>query len=218
MAPALALDHEGAPPAANGDELRAHGEIELVLCRLRHRPYLRYPKLRAYWYRILQKGWPQPCVHVVSSADSVRRMKFGLFERLSVPVESFDAESTMETREDADTFDDDPGLLGLQIPETVLVQTRNTFADADTFDDDAGPPVLGAPWTAYRETRFTEADSDTFDDDSEIGLLSVPRTLTETSFSKEDGETLDDDPGIDGLSFPVVLVQDERADSPSGHP
>ena len=186
MAPALALDDEGAPPAADGNDLRADGEIELVLCRLHHYQHLRRRKLRAYWYRILLKGWPQSSVHFVSSADSVPRMKIGLFEGLSVPVESFDAESTMLTREDGDTFDDDPGLLGLQMPDTVLAQTRNTFADSDTFDDDAGLATLGEPWTVHRETRFTEADSDTFDDDSEIELLSVPRTLMETSFSKEE--------------------------------
>jgi len=99
-------------------------------------------------------------------------MRTGLYEYLSTPVlnDDLSATSTRDTRSDAETFDDDPGVGSLGTPS--YGQTVITKADADTYDNDLGLDGLG--WGFDVQTEITRTFTETFDNDQAVGVLGVP--------------------------------------------
>jgi hypothetical protein len=92
-----------------------------------------------------------------------------------VPRSAFDLfDSTMETRQDGDTYDDDSGLGGLAIPHSLTMSTRKTSSDGDTYDENTNLAMIGIPSTQMDGTEVTEASSETYDDDGSLEGLSFP--------------------------------------------
>jgi hypothetical protein len=87
---------------------------------------------------------------------------FGLFD------------NTMETRQDGDTYDDDAGLSGLAIPNSLTMSTLKTSSDGDTYDENINLAMIGIPIPQMDGTQITEASSETYDDDGSLEGLSFP--------------------------------------------
>jgi len=81
-------------------------------------------------------------------------------------------DSTSETRQDNDTWDDDAGLGGLAVPGTWLDGTTKTGNSTETYDENTeslGHPTCLLPGA----TRITE-NSETFDEDDSLEGLGFP--------------------------------------------
>jgi len=72
------------------------------------------------------------------------------------------AESTIDTRTQNETYDDDPGIGGLR--DLTNLGTDLTATPNETFDDNPGVDVLGTP-LAMETTVFTKVVGETHDDD-----------------------------------------------------
>lgn len=120
---------------------------------------------------------------------SLVKARTGLYEYLSVRVPEFSADGTIVTATAGETYDDDPGLGGLDaaLHESSMI----TKVDAETYDDDPGTGALGLLNVSTRQTR---QDTEGFDDDPCLSPLSAPVSLgTRATFV--DAETFDDDAG-----------------------
>jgi hypothetical protein len=105
----------------------------------------------------------------------------GLYEYLSHSVEgpvrhalpsSERGDSTLLTKADGETYDDDSGLSSIGIPITSEL-TIHTRQDSETYDDDPGLSPLGLP-IFFESTKATFVSAETFDDDADLFGLSLP--------------------------------------------
>lgn len=123
-------------------------------------------------------------------------MRVGLYEYLAEPVHRFnrgDAQgteakerdsngvarefdagplhgSTVITKVDGETYDDDPGVDAVAVP--MFDGTRATFTPSETYDDDPDLGSLADP--ILESTLFTRVDRETYDDDPGSASLGFP--------------------------------------------
>jgi hypothetical protein len=116
---------------------------------------------------------PDLSVFVEGSADPDAR--FGTIK--GVPqwdTRDWRRDSTLETRTDGDTYDDDPAVGAISMPNRWSDSTRKTSSDSDTYDEGAHYDALGIPMAFQGSTRSTKVDNETYDDDPGIHGLAIP--------------------------------------------
>ncbi len=109
----------------------------------------------------------------ITEADSDEYDAPGFAGDLGSPASEPTWAVTMETRDDADTYDDDVNLGGLAIPQASAVTERSAFT-SDTYDNDVFADGVAIPHSAFVHSSVTKVEAETYDDDSSLEPLSFP--------------------------------------------